>query len=50
MLYDMTNILEEFKYIVKEKNMRIYITDNIEISSEENSDRENSKEESYIEE
>ena len=41
-------ILEECKYVVKEKKMPEYITDNIEIfsddSDEENSDKENSYE------
>ena len=54
--------LEECKYIVKERKMSEYITDNTEISSddsdrgdyneensdEENSDKENSDEESYV--
>ena len=39
--------LEEFKYVVKEKNIRKYIIDDIEISSD--SDRENSAEESFNE-
>ena len=39
--------LEEFKYVVKEKNIPRYIIDDIEISSE--SDRENSAEESFNE-
>ena len=50
--------LEECKYVVKEKKMRQYITDNIEISSdsdrkcsdEGNSREENSDEENFIEE
>ena len=51
--------LEECKHVVKEKKMPKYITDNMEISSddsdkedsnEENSDEENSHEESSIEE
>ena len=41
--------LEEFKYVVKEKKKSKFITDNIEISSDdsdkENSDEENSNEE-----
>ena len=41
-------ILEECKYVVKEKKMPEYITDDIEIfsddSDEENSDKENSYE------
>ena len=40
--------LEECKYVVKEKNMLEYITDDIEISSD--SDRENSDEENSDEE
>ena len=39
--------LEEFKYVVKEKNIPRYIIDDIEISSD--SDRENSAEESFNE-
>ena len=40
--------LVEFKYIVKEKRMPKYITDNLEISSdEENSEEENSNEKLY---
>ena len=39
--------LEEFKYVVKEKNIPKYIIDDIEISSD--SDRENSAEESFNE-
>ena len=46
--------LEECKYIVKEKKMSEYITDEIEISSDdsdrENSDEENSNEENSDEE
>ena len=50
--------LEECKYIVKEKKISQYITDDIEISSdsdrkysdEENSREENSDEENFIEE
>ena len=48
--------LEECKYVVKEKKMLKCITDNVEVSSdeensdEENSDKENSIEESYSEE
>ena len=45
--------LEECKYIVKEKKMPEYITDDIEISSEsdrEDSDEENSNEENPNEE
>ena len=41
--------LEECKYVVKEKKIPKYITDDIEISSDsdrENSDEENSSEES----
>ena len=39
--------LEEFKYVVKEKNIPKYIFDDIEISSD--SDRENSAEENFNE-
>ena len=39
--------LEEFKYVVKEKNIPRYIIDDIEISSD--SDRENSAVESFNE-
>ena len=45
--------LEEFKYIVKEKQIPKYITDNIEIcsdSDEENFDKETSHEENSDEE
>ena len=38
--------LEECKYVIKEKKMADYITDNIEISSDD-SDREDSHEESW---
>ena len=42
--------LEEFKYIVKEKEMPKHITDNLEISSdEEKSDEENYKEKIFDE-
>ena len=41
-------LLEEYKYVVKEKKIPTYIIDNIEISSD--SDRENSDEEKSIEE
>ena len=43
--YNLQVFLEECKYVVKEKKMPQYITENIEISSddsnEENSDEEN---------
>ena len=45
--------IEECKYVLKEKNISKYITDNIEISSdsyEENSDEENSNEKYFEEE
>ena len=51
-------LLEECKYVVREKKMPIYIVEDIEISSvefnkedseEENFDEENSKEENYDE-
>ena len=47
--------VEECKFVVKEKKMPEYITDDIEVSSddsdrEENSDEENSYEENSIEE
>ena len=45
--------IEECKYVLKEKNISKYITDNIEISSdsyEENSDEENSDEKYFEEE
>ena len=38
--------LEECKYVVKERNIYDYITDNIETSSDD-SDREDSNEENY---
>ena len=41
-------LLEEYKYVVKEKKIPKYIIDNIEISSD--SDRENSDEENPDEE
>ena len=41
--------LEECKYFVKEKKMPEYITDNIEISSDD-FDREDSNEENPVEE
>ena len=44
--------LEECKYVLKEKKTSKYVTDDIEISSDdsdkENSDEENSNEENYI--
>ena len=51
-------LLEECKYVVKEKKMSKYITHNIQISSvsdredsdEENSNKENSDEKTFIEE
>ena len=46
--------LEEYKYVVKEKKMIDYITDNIDTSSDdsgrEDSDEENSDEENFNEE
>ena len=48
--------LKECKYVFKEKKMSKYITDDVEISSdeensdEENSDKDNSDEENYSEE
>ena len=43
--------LEECKHVAKEKKMHKYITDKIEISSdEENSNKENSNEENFNEE
>ena len=45
--------IEECKYVLKEKNISKYITDNIEISSdsyEENYDEENSNEKYFEEE
>ena len=46
--------IEECKYVVKEKKMHVYITNDIEIfpddSDKENSDEENSNEENSIEE
>ena len=40
-------LLEEFKYVVKEKKMSMFINDDIEISSDE-SDKEDSDEENLI--
>ena len=43
--------LEEYKYVVKEKKMPEYITDDIEISSDsdrEDSDEENSDDENLV--
>ena len=45
--YYLQVFLEECKYVVKEKNKSKFITDNMEISSD-NSDEENSNEENYI--